>query len=466
MMFNIKFLQCVEDCFLIQLLDVPTRNEALLDLLLTSQEILLCNTSISDSLGCSDRNIVEFGILLSMLKVSSKTKVLDFRRANFSLLGAQLGGIPWEASMEDEGASKYWEFFKNTPLEAQKHFIPFKAVKNYKKRFFRYINNKQKQKENIGLLLNRRGELVTNKAEEAEILDTFFTSDFTSTVGPQTLGTKLQVDANADPPSVKEELVCELLPELDPYKSMGPDNIHLRVLRELAGVIARLLSTIFEKLWRLGHVPEDWKKANVTPIYRKGLKEDPGNYRPISFTSVPGKGMERIHLGAVTSQMKHMIGKSQHGFTKDKSRLANLIAFYNKVTCLVDVGDLDDGIKCSLVNFADDIKLSGEVDTSEGRATLEEDPDRLEEWANKNLMKFNKDKYKIWHLGKHNPGVQHRLGPTKLGSSSAERALGDLVDKLKMSEQCAAAAKKANRMLGRINKGTPAEIKKLLSHSI
>ncbi|GAB0184430.1 cAMP-dependent protein kinase inhibitor alpha [Grus japonensis] len=57
------------------------------------------------------------------------------------------------------------------------------------------------------------------------------------------------------------------------------------------------------------------------------------------------------------------------------------------------ISDLDDGIKCTLMNFVDDTKLSGEVDTSEGRATLQEDLDKLEEWSNKNLMKFHKDKY-------------------------------------------------------------------------
>ncbi|GAB0181685.1 mitochondrial enolase superfamily member 1 [Grus japonensis] len=106
------------------------------------------------------------------------------------------------------------------------------------------------------------------------------------------------------------------------------------------------------------------------------------------------------------------------------------------------------------MKFADDTKLSGEVDTSERRATLQEDLDRLEECANKNLTKFSKDKYKVLHLGKHNPGVQHRLGSMQLESSSVERDLGFLVDnKLNMSEQCAAAAKKANRMLGCINQG-------------
>ena len=73
-------------------------------------------------------------------------------------------------------------------------------------------------------------------------------------------------------------------------------------------------------------------------------------------------------------------------------------------------------------------KLSVEVDTLKRRATLQKDLDRLEEWTNKNLMKFNKDECKVLHLGKHNPGVQHRLGSTRLGSSSVERDLGVLVD--------------------------------------
>ncbi|KAK4823835.1 hypothetical protein QYF61_007084 [Mycteria americana] len=78
-------------------------------------------------------------------------------------------------------------------------------------------------------------------------------------------------------------------------------------------------------------------------------------------------------------------------------------------------------------------------------------------------MKFNKDKSEVLHLRKHNPGVQHKLGSTWLGSSSLERDLGVLVDnKLNMSEQCAAMAKKAKRMLGCINKGISSRDKEVI----
>lgn len=60
----------------------------------------------------------------------------------------------------------------------------------------------------------------------------------------------------------------------------------------------------------------------------------------------------------------------------------------------------DDEIKSTLITFADDTTLSGEMDTLEGRATLQ---GRLEEWVNKNLMKFNEDKCKDLHLEKHKP---------------------------------------------------------------
>ena len=78
-------------------------------------------------------------------------------------------------------------------------------------------------------------------------------------------------------------------------------------------------------------------------------------------------------------------------------------------------------------------------------------------------MKANKDKCKALALGKYNLGVQHRLGSTWLESSSVERDLGVLVDrKLNMSEQCAAAAKKANRMLGCIKKGITSRDKEVI----
>ncbi|PKU47143.1 rna-directed dna polymerase from mobile element jockey- hypothetical protein [Limosa lapponica baueri] len=110
-----------------------------------------------------------------------------------------------------------------------------------------------------------------------------------------------------------------------------------RWTRELADVVAGLLFIIFERSWRTGKVPEDWRKANVIPAFKK---EEPGNYRPVSLTPIPGKTMEQFIVDVISKHVeeKKVVGSSERGFTKGKSGLNNLIAFYNGMTGWIDEG--------------------------------------------------------------------------------------------------------------------------------
>lgn len=94
-----------------------------------------------------------------------------------------------------------------------------------------------------------------------------------------------------------------------------------------------------ERSWQSGKVPEDYKKVNVIPIFKKSIKRDAGNYRPISFTSIPGKGMAQLILEAISKHGEHkeVIRNSQHGFTR-----GNLIAFYTETTSWTGVGRVVD----------------------------------------------------------------------------------------------------------------------------
>jgi len=107
------------------------------------------------------------------------------------------------------------------------------------------------------------------------------------------------------------------------------------------------------------------------------------------------------------------------------------------------INDQDEELEYTLSKFADDTKLEGVVYTPEGCAAIQGDLDRLESWAERNLMRFDKGKCRVLHLERNNPMHQYRLRADLLESSSVERDLGVLVDdKLTMSQQCALLPRK------------------------
>ncbi|KFO62038.1 hypothetical protein N302_09561, partial [Corvus brachyrhynchos] len=106
-------------------------------------------------------------------------------------------------------------------------------------------------------------------------------------------------------PFVDTEIVRDQLYQLNVHKSMGPDGIRPRVPKELEDVMTGPISIFCQMFWESEEVPADWKMANAIPSYKKGMREDPGKYRPVSLTSIPGKIMEKIILGATERHSKN-----------------------------------------------------------------------------------------------------------------------------------------------------------------
>jgi len=119
-----RFLQSIDDNFLMQVVEEPTRKGTLLDLVLTNKEGLVEDVKVGDRLSCSDHEMVEFRILSGGSRAISRIKPLDFRRANFDLFKELLGGIPWDRALEGRGVQELWLLFKNHFLHAQERCIP------------------------------------------------------------------------------------------------------------------------------------------------------------------------------------------------------------------------------------------------------------------------------------------------------------------------------------------------------
>ena len=103
---------------------------------------------------------------------------------------------------------------------------------------------------------------------------------------------------------------------------------------------------IFRQSLDEGKLPVDWKSANVTPIYKKGKKSNPLNYRPISLTSVPCKVMEKIIRNKIVDHLEsnHLLSKHQHGFRSNRSCLTQLLEYFTEIHDIIDKGDPVDAI--------------------------------------------------------------------------------------------------------------------------
>ena len=341
------------------------------------------------------------------------------------------------------------------------------------------------------------------------------------------------------------EVIKQKLKKLKPFSAPGPDGFNSTLLIELSEELCFPLCLLFTKSMSEGSVPQEWKCANVTPIFKKGSKLNPGNYRPISLTCIICKIMESVIKDSLVEHLtkNNLIFNSQHGFMSKKSCLTNLLEYLKNVYEYIDQGHSVDviyldfakafdkvpharlssvlqahGVAGEAVNwidnwlegrqqrvvlngeksewlpvtsgvpqgsvigpilfvifinpldrvidqlatilskFADDTKAGRVINCEVDRDLLQNAIDILLKWSEDWLMVFNASKCKVIHFGKNNPKYSYTMGGfapggTVLESTKEEKDVGVIIsDTLKPSSQCAAAARKANQVLGQMSR--------------
>jgi len=141
------------------------------------------------------------------------------------------------------------------------------------------------------------------------------------------------------------------LKNLNGNKSMGPDKIHPRVLKELAEELSLPFSILFNKSLKSMELPSDWKCANITALFKKGSKKAAGNYRPVSLTSVVVKMLESLVRDYIMKNMQanNLFSKFQFGFMSGRSTTLQLLHVLENWTKTMDEGGTVD---CIYLDFA------------------------------------------------------------------------------------------------------------------
>ena len=230
----------------------------------------------------------------------------------------------------------YWDYVEDTVTPRESDLGEYGGMK----RFWTFIKHQRSDHSSIAPL-KVAGRLITDSRQKAETLNNQFQSVFT-----------LETDFEFTPPQVSYPAllpinitvpgVHKLLKNLKPGKAAGPDGIGPKILKEMADVVAEPLTIIYNKSLSEGKVPADWKHANVAPIFKKGQKYDPANYRPISLTCIASKVMEHI---ICSSLMRHagqngIFYALQHGFRDRRSCETQLLEFVQDV-----VTNMQDGLQ-------------------------------------------------------------------------------------------------------------------------
>ena len=395
------FFECVSDLGLTQLVKEPTRENNILDLVLADNDRLVYGVEVLEHFGLSDHNMVAFHIQSNM-NTSESYNTKPFNSLNYDKLRACLGTIDWSCNLLGiSDVNEMWKIFvtiltdcvdqcriNRSPKGINKRVMPRQISKlsNKKKRLWRKykldrseLNRKayvtcQHQyssavkeyeltlekavikegslaalyrfiRKNTGSSrsippLCHNGEFIIKDDAKANILNDEFSKNFVdNSASSSTLpGPKLVF--TCDFPDFSVASVLNTISSLKSSKSVGPDGFSAALLKEIKYEICQPVTWLFGLSMKSGKLPDAWKTARISPIFKKGEASDPCNYRPIALTCVLCRVMERIIRSTMLNFIGHhnLISSDQFGFIPRRSTTIQLLAALDDWTSSLDCG--------------------------------------------------------------------------------------------------------------------------------
>ena len=217
-------------------------------------------------------------------------------------------------------------------------------IKVNPKDFYRYTNSQRKDNQGTPSLKRRNGNgLAETETKKAEEFNGQFTDVFSNT-------SENEVPLLEKPAPPISDISCfkwrcyKMMKGLNPWKALGPDEFHPKVLKELAVELGPVFAHLFQQSLDKDEILKEWSLANICPLYKKDDRALPSNYRPVSLTCVPCKMLEHI---VCTNIMVHLdehklLSDRQHAFRKNSRCETQLLTVINDWAKILDAAGQED----------------------------------------------------------------------------------------------------------------------------
>ena len=186
--------------------------------------------------------------------------------------------------------------------------------------------------------LRENGILKTDTLDKTNICNRQFESAFTRESDTEIPSKGTSPFSPMGEITVDPKGVLKLLNNLNIHKASGPDGLSARVLKECSSEISPMLALIYNESLAQGTVPDDWRQANVAPVFKKGEKYNAANYRPVSLTCICCKTLEHIIVSNINKHLafESILADCQHGFRSQRSCETQLVQFYHDMVSNLD----------------------------------------------------------------------------------------------------------------------------------
>jgi hypothetical protein len=220
-----------------------------------------------------------------------------------------------------------------------------KDLSSNPKQFWGFLKSKSKSKP-LPNMLKDKGKEYSDPVIKANLFNRFFHSVFNKGDNIKVPIINITADPNLATIQLDEDDVRKNLMTLDPSKAIGPDGLPTKLLKLFADQLAAPLCYLFNKSLSMGHVPAQWKLANIIPIYKKGDHHCANNYRPISLLPVVSKVMERCVYDIIILHLRPKITPVQYGFLANRSIDSQLLSTFSDI-----IYNYDNKLQTDIVYF-------------------------------------------------------------------------------------------------------------------